>query len=59
MEKEAVIICLIYLERLIIKDEFQITSYNWRLILLICLILANKIWDDESFENDNFSKAFP
>jgi len=21
--------------------------------------LASKIWDDESFENDNFAKAFP
>ncbi len=23
------------------------------------MIIASKIWDDESFENDNFSKAFP
>lgn len=23
------------------------------------MILASKIWDDESFESDNFSKAFP
>ena len=23
------------------------------------LIIASKIWDDESFENSNFSKAFP
>jgi hypothetical protein len=22
-------------------------------------ILASKIWDDESFENDNFARAFP
>ena len=23
------------------------------------LILASKIWDDESFENENFAQAFP
>jgi hypothetical protein len=59
MEKEAVVICLIYIERLIIKEEYQVTSCNWRVLVFIALILANKIWDDESFENENFSKAFP
>jgi hypothetical protein len=36
-----------------------VTSCNWRVLVFIALILANKIWDDESFENENFSKAFP
>ena len=27
--------------------------------MFISLILASKIWDDESFENQNFAKAFP
>jgi hypothetical protein len=66
MEKEvliinlqAVVICLIYIERLIIKEEYQVTSSSWRVLVFIALVLANKIWDDESFENENFSKAFP
>ena len=40
------------------KNSFFVTSKNWRLLLFVSLILASKIWDDESFENDNFSKAF-
>ncbi len=40
------------------KNNYYVTSKNWRLLLFVSLILASKIWDDESFENENFSKAF-
>jgi hypothetical protein len=59
MEKEVTIICLIYIERLLIKTGLGLEPCNWRKTTFIALILASKIWDDESFENDNFSKAFP
>jgi len=59
MEKEAPIISLVYLERLLIKSSFGLTPKNWRRIAFTALILASKIWDDESFENEHFSKAFP
>lgn len=59
MEKEVPILCLVYIERLLIKSGFGMNGLNWRKILLISLIMASKIWDDESFENDNFAKAFP
>ena len=59
MEKEVPILCLVYIERLILGSNFGLTGKNWRKITLIALIMASKIWDDESFENDNFSKAFP
>ena len=59
MEKEATIICLIYLERLLIKSGLGLEPQNWRKITFISLIIANKIWDDESFENENFAQAFP
>ena len=55
---KVIVISLIYIERLIQKNTFYMTSCNWRLVLFVSLILASKIWDDESFENDNFSKAF-
>ena len=58
MEKEVVIVGLIYIERLIQNQQFFVDSTNWRLLIFVALILASKIWDDESFENDNFSKAF-
>ena len=59
MEKEASIAALIYIERLLLRSGFSITNKNWRKITFTSLIMANKIWDDESFENENFAVAFP
>lgn len=67
MEKEVTIICLVYIERLLIKTGLGLEPGNWRKvtftalvlnIFLLLKIIASKIWDDESFENDNFAKAF-
>lgn len=59
MEKEVPIIALIYIERLLLKSGFGLDIKNWRRITFTALILGSKIWDDESFENENFAKAFP
>jgi hypothetical protein len=59
MEKEVPIISLVYIERLVINSGFHLNAKNWRKITITAMILASKIWDDESFENDNFAKAFP
>ena len=58
MEKECSIICLVYIERLIEKTGFSVTARNWKRILFITLVLANKVWDDESYENVNFANVF-
>lgn len=73
MEKEIPILSLVYVERLIINSGFYVTSVNWRKIVFASLMVASKviilknfaifhkflkIWDDESFENDSFHKAF-
>lgn len=44
MEKEVTIICLIYLERLILKSKFSLTTINWRRVIFISLILASKVF---------------
>ena len=59
MEKEIPIISLVYIERLIIRSGMGLCGANWRKILFISLVMASKIWDDESFENENFALAFP
>ncbi|EGR33732.1 n-terminal domain protein [Ichthyophthirius multifiliis] len=59
MEREIPIITLIYIERLLLNSGFSLNNLNWRKITITAMILASKIWDDESFENNNFSKAFP
>ena len=58
MEKETIILSLIYIERLIFNTGFIINSRNWRKILFISLIIASKIWDDDSLENFHYSQIF-
>ena len=58
MEKEVIILSLIYIERLIFNTGLLINSRNWRRILLTAMIIASKIWDDNSFENSHFSQVF-
>jgi len=59
MEKEVVIVSLVYIERLLVKSGMALNIKNWRKITFAALVLGSKIWDDESFENNNFAKAFP
>ena len=56
--KEVVVLSLIYIERLIYNTGLLLTSRNWRRILLTSMIIASKIWDDNSFENSHFSQVF-
>mmetsp|Transcript_40992 Transcript_40992/g.36345 ORF Transcript_40992/g.36345 Transcript_40992/m.36345 type:complete len:136 (+) Transcript_40992:232-639(+) len=58
MEKEVAIICLIYIERLVTKSGMFLNGVNWKRITFGALIIASKIWDDESFENNNFAQVF-
>jgi hypothetical protein len=58
MVPEASIACLVYLERLVTKTGLRINEQNWRRLLFTALVLASKTWDDESPDNQHFSKAF-
>ena len=58
MEKEVIVLSLIYIERLIFNTGLLLTSRNWRRILLTAMIISSKVWDDNSFENDHFSQVF-
>lgn len=50
MENEIPIIALIYIERLM-STGILLNRFNWQRVLLICLCVASKIWDDDSLEN--------
>ena len=58
MEKEVIIITLIYLERLMFNSGLLLTSRNWRRTIFTAMITASKIWDDDSFENNHFAQVF-
>jgi hypothetical protein len=59
MEKEVIIISLIYIERFIFNTGLLLNSRNWRRLLFTCMLVASKIWDDDSFENNHFAQVFP
>lgn len=54
MEKEIPILCLVYIERFLTKSGLLMNFSNWKRLTLISLILASKIWDDDSLENVHF-----
>ncbi len=59
MEKEIPILCLVYLERFLTKTGVLMNHANWKRLTLIALILASKIWDDDSLENVHFPQVLP
>ena len=57
MEREIPLMALIYIEWFVTKTGILINHLNWRWIILITLIIASKIWDDDSLENIHFPKV--
>jgi len=57
MENEAPIIALVYIERILAKTGLLVNKYNWKRILLVCMCVASKVWDDDSLENVHFPKV--
>ena len=40
------------------NTDLLLTSRNWRRISFTAMIIASKIWDDDSFENNHFAQVF-
>mmetsp|Transcript_17348 Transcript_17348/g.12398 ORF Transcript_17348/g.12398 Transcript_17348/m.12398 type:complete len:143 (+) Transcript_17348:2324-2752(+) len=59
MEKEIPILCLIYVERFLTRSGLLMNFANWKRVTLISLLLASKIWDDDSLENVHFPQVMP
>lgn len=48
---------LVYVQRLLECTGCLVNHWNWKRIVLITLILASKVWDDDSLENVHFPKV--
>eukprot|EP00542_Grammatophora_oceanica_P017043 CAMPEP_0194044758 /NCGR_PEP_ID=MMETSP0009_2-20130614/16171_1 /TAXON_ID=210454 /ORGANISM="Grammatophora oceanica, Strain CCMP 410" /LENGTH=899 /DNA_ID=CAMNT_0038689369 /DNA_START=41 /DNA_END=2740 /DNA_ORIENTATION=- len=61
MEADCIIMSLVYVERLIKVTEGALRprKANWRSLLLSCMILSSKVWDDLSMWNKDFSETCP
>mmetsp|Transcript_11200 Transcript_11200/g.22040 ORF Transcript_11200/g.22040 Transcript_11200/m.22040 type:complete len:548 (+) Transcript_11200:52-1695(+) len=58
MEREIVVVCLVYLSRFFQKTGICLRADNWKRLAFIALTTGSKVWDDESFENQHFAQAF-
>lgn len=56
---ECLIVSLVYMERIISASSVPILVTTWRPILLAALITAQKVWDDRSLHNADFSVPAP
>ena len=59
MEKEIPLMALVYIERFMTSTGMLLNHWNWRRIVLIVLIIASKVWDDDSLENIHFPQVMP
>ena len=59
LEAENIIICLIYVERIMRRTDMHLLSDTWRPLMLCALLIATKIWQDRSPKNKDFSTVFP
>ena len=57
MESDCIVMALIYVERLIKRSHAWLrpTAQNWKPLLLICIMMASKVWDDISMVNADFA----
>jgi hypothetical protein len=58
LDSECAIMCLAYIERIIALTGLTMDTTNWRRIVLSALILASKVWEDQSVWNVDFLPVF-
>jgi hypothetical protein len=56
---ECNIIALVFLNRVTSTSGIVLTSINWRMLLIISIILAQKVWDDSALKTSSFVNILP
>jgi hypothetical protein len=56
---ECCVLCLIYINRIITLTGFSINPSNWRPLVLVSLMVAQKVWDDRYLCNADFAYIYP
>merc|ERR1711879_274065 len=59
LEPEVSVITLFYLDRFSELSSVAITPDNWQRLTITAMMLASKVWNDESFENMDFAQLCP
>mmetsp|Transcript_60259 Transcript_60259/g.161695 ORF Transcript_60259/g.161695 Transcript_60259/m.161695 type:complete len:703 (+) Transcript_60259:51-2159(+) len=58
-QPEVTVVSLFYLERFMDKAGVAVTPDNWQRVCITAMMLASKVWDDESYENYDFATLCP
>ena len=56
---ECSLVLLIYVDRLISMQHISLLPCNWRPITLCALLLASKVWPDNTPTNEDFCVVYP
>ena len=56
---ECLIIALVYINRLIAFTGLPLQPTNWRPLVLVSLLVAQKVWDDKYLSNLDFAFIYP
>jgi len=59
LEPEVSIVTLFYLDRFTELSGVAMTPDNWQRLTISAMMLASKVWNDESFENFEFAQLCP
>lgn len=59
LQPEVSVVTLFYLDRFSEKCGVSMTPDNWQRLSIAAMMLASKVWDDESFENVEFAQLCP
>lgn len=59
LEPEVSVITLFYLDRFSDLSGVSVTPDNWQRLTITSMMLASKVWNDESFENIEFAQLCP
>lgn len=59
LEPEVSVLTLFYLDRFSELSGVALTPDNWRRLVIAAMMLASKVWNDESFENIEFAQLCP
>merc|ERR1719343_1134401 len=59
LEPEVSVITLFYLDRFSEKCGVALTPDSWQRLTITSMMLASKVWNDESFENVEFAQLCP
>eukprot|EP00930_Biecheleria_cincta_P000556 TRINITY_DN10122_c0_g1_i3.p1 TRINITY_DN10122_c0_g1~~TRINITY_DN10122_c0_g1_i3.p1 ORF type:complete len:711 (-),score=114.36 TRINITY_DN10122_c0_g1_i3:137-2269(-) len=59
LEPEVSVVTLVYIERFISLSGITMTPDNWQRLTIAAMMLASKVWNDESFENAEFAQLCP